>query len=285
MLRHLQEVFGSALPNVAFVITSSDVPKHQPVPDALNPAARRAFPDRIKQSREDALRGYRGPFPIFGFAKSDWHYDSILVPNPQTHQRLYDTNYLAKIPEFNNRAWSGRKESLFGRFSRYHLIRNGNPFVSKLGVNGSRICDKGNRSCRSREAFVRFAAKHRPLIDVNIAGMRPMGFHTHFKYLLNLEFWRPEGGPEDVLQELEWARRHDEEAKAIAMRGQQLAARYMNGQARTCYWYRLLHEYAATFSYTVELSHWPGARPLDQVFQEDMVHFGLAPGPPKKWEP
>ena len=51
-----------------------------------------------------------------------------------------------------------------------------------------------------------------------------------------LQFWSRDGGPEDILGEIAWARTHDKEAQAIATRGQQLAAKYLNGEARACYW-------------------------------------------------
>lgn len=35
--------------------------------------------------------------------------------------------------------------------------------------------------------------------------------------------------------------------------------------------YRLLHGYASTFSYGVELSQWPGAKTLDEVLTRDVI--------------
>ncbi len=50
------------------------------------------------------------------------------------------------------------------------------------------------------------------------------------------QFWRPGHGPEEVLEELAWAQDNDKEAQRIAVRGQELAAKYLTGTARTCYW-------------------------------------------------
>lgn len=55
--------------------------------------------------------------------------------------------------------------------------------------------------------------------------------------LNDAQFWDLQGGPEDILREMAWVRHNDGKARAIATRGQQLAATYLNGQARTCYWW------------------------------------------------
>lgn len=65
----------------------------------------------------------------------------------------------------------------------------------------------------------------------------PLGPRTQtMPTLPYIQFWRPGHGPEDVLEELAWARDNDEEAQRIAVRGQELAAKYLTGKARTCYW-------------------------------------------------
>ena len=50
--------------------------------------------------------------------------------------------------------------------------------------------------------------------------------------------------------------------------------------------YRLLHEYAATFSYQVELSQWPEAMTLDEVLNVDIVkQLDVDLDTPPKWAP
>ncbi len=73
--------------------------------------------------------------------------------------------------------------------SRYKLHAGGvhNPFISKVGVNGSNICDAMRKSCPTRHVFMDFAAQHRDLLDVQFSGMRPILAHTAYKYLINLE--------------------------------------------------------------------------------------------------
>ncbi len=73
--------------------------------------------------------------------------------------------------------------------SRYRLHAGGvhNPFISKVGVNGSNICDALRKTCPTRHVFMDFAAQHRDLLDVQFSGMRPMLLHATFKYLVNLE--------------------------------------------------------------------------------------------------
>ncbi|GLC40227.1 hypothetical protein PLESTM_001017600 [Pleodorina starrii] len=328
MVRYMQDTFGRDLPDVAFAITTNDGPKHPHVPLKINPVAQREFPAQVAAAGE-VPRDYKGPFPVFGYCKTDYHADTILVPNFHFHMRKYSETYLKHIPDFNQRPWSEREPKLFGRFSHYKLIRggSGNLFVNKLGVNGTQICDRLNKSCPSRDEFIRFARLHKDMMDVHFSGMRPMSVHARYKYLVNLEgqalssrmevllplgslvfkersgyyayyyhllkhrenvmmFWDSNGGPEDILQELAWAKEHDDEAAAIAARGQQLAAKYLSSEARVCYWYRLLHEYAKTFSYRVDLSQWPGAVTLDEVLDRIVVkELGVNPLKPPKWGP
>lgn len=42
--------------------------------------------------------------------------------------------------------------------------------------------------------------------------------------------------PDDALEVVEWANSHDADAARIAAAGQELAKKYLNGNARTCYW-------------------------------------------------
>ena len=67
-LLHVQRTFGAAVPDAAFVLTTSDTPRHPPPPPLAAPAARARDPTQ-------------GPFPIFCFCKSDLHSDILLVPN------------------------------------------------------------------------------------------------------------------------------------------------------------------------------------------------------------
>eukprot|EP00198_Chlamydomonas_reinhardtii_P010028 XP_001699365.1 predicted protein [Chlamydomonas reinhardtii] len=53
----------------------------------------------------------------------------------------------------------------------------------------------------------------------------------------------------DILEAVDWARQHDQQAHRIALAGQQLAARYLTSEARACFWLRLFQAYAATLTY------------------------------------
>ncbi len=62
-----------------------------------------------------------------------------------------------------------------------------NPFISKVGVNGTNICNAVRTTCPTRHVFMDFAAQHRDQLDVTFSGKRPMIAHTAYKYLVNLE--------------------------------------------------------------------------------------------------
>ena len=55
--------------------------------------------------------------------------------------------------------------------------------------------------------------------------------------------------PEEILEVLKWAREHDAEAQRIAEAGQKVALEYLNKEARACYWYHLLSEFAKLLRY------------------------------------
>lgn len=61
--------------------------------------------------------------------------------------------------------------------------------------------------------------------------------------------------PDDILPALEWAKAHDEEAMRIAANAQKFALKYLDKRARTCYWFRLLQDYAKLLRYTVSPQH------------------------------
>ncbi|KAA8588333.1 hypothetical protein FQN60_001527 [Etheostoma spectabile] len=48
----------------------------------------------------------------------------------------------------------------------------------------------------------------------------------------------------DLLEKIQWARDHDEEALKIALAGQQFARNYLMGDSIFCYYYKLFQEYA-----------------------------------------
>lgn len=118
MLQHVAQQFGRDLPDVAYTITSSDVPKHGATPLWMNPVARRTLPpERITAPDDKKKAQYRGPFPVFAFCKSNYHADTILVPSSHFHSREYDKNWIEMIPKFNQqREWSEKEPKLFGRF-------------------------------------------------------------------------------------------------------------------------------------------------------------------------
>ncbi|GIL69192.1 hypothetical protein Vretimale_12585 [Volvox reticuliferus] len=310
MMLYLESSFGAALPDVAFVLTTSDTPRYVS-PLLVNTSSPRS-----------EVRSYEpgfvpGPYPVCGIGKSDFFPDLLLVPNFHFHMKLYDQTFLAAIPEFNKMAWRDRKPVLFGRFSRYRTNRvSEDIFTYKAGPNGRRICFKGNRTCPVRDYFInKIVPKDPARMDVSFIGRVSMLRHTHYKYLAHLdgqgissrleqllslgslvfkeasgyyayyyrsllqhrvnlvEFWKDEevDGPEDVLRELDWAAANDEAAARMAAEGQRIAATYLTGNGRTCYWYRLMHGLRSVLSYTPSLSHWPEAQPLSLVVEQQLL--------------
>ncbi|GLI62738.1 hypothetical protein VaNZ11_005470 [Volvox africanus] len=310
MMLHLESSFGAALPDVAFVLTTSDTPRYVS-PLLVN-----------STSPLSELRSYEpgfvpGPYPVCGIGKSDFFPDFLLVPNFHFHMKLYDQTFLAAIPEFNKMSWRDRKPVLFGRFSRYRTNRvSEDIFTYKAGPEGRRICYKGNRTCPFRDFFInKIVPKDPARMDVSFIGRVSMLRHSHYKYLAHLdgqgissrleqllslgslvfkeasgyyayyyrsllqhrvslvEFWRDEevDGPEDVLRELDWAEANDEEAARVAAEGQRIAATYLTGNGRTCYWYRLMHGLRSVLSYTPLLSQWPEAQPLRLVVEQQLL--------------
>ncbi|KAG2441465.1 hypothetical protein HXX76_003087 [Chlamydomonas incerta] len=80
------------------------------------------------------------------------------------------------------------------------------------------------------------------------------GYMAYYHHLLEpgvhfLPVWKNGAGPEDILEAVDWARGHDEEAHTIALAGQALVAKYLSAEARACFWLRLLQAYADTMTY------------------------------------
>ncbi|KAG2454232.1 hypothetical protein HYH02_001266 [Chlamydomonas schloesseri] len=309
-LLHLEDTFGRHLPDVAFVLTTSDTPRYCST-HLLNTSS----PQPYNFSAADChhTNGFvPGPYPVMGIGKSDWWPDLLLVPNFHFHMKLYDNTSLALVEQFAEVPWAKRKPVLFGRFSKYRMNRSpDDASTNKLGVGGKKICYNGGKTCPTREYFIRKMPDKDPdRIDVSFRAKVPMLRHTEYKYLINLEgqgissrleqllpmgsaVFKEASGyyayyyrtllkhrvniiefwrkvPEEVLEELDWAAGHDGQVAEVAAQGVATAVRYLVGPARACYWYRLLHGLAGALAYTPDLSQWPAAVPLRQVLEEQM---------------
>lgn len=64
--------------------------------------------------------------------------------------------------------------------------------------------------------------------------------HVHF-----VPFSRDRCSTQNLTAALAWLREHDDEARAIAERGQRFASEWLSRKAATCYWQRLLASYGA----------------------------------------
>ncbi|KAK5609710.1 Protein O-glucosyltransferase 2 [Crenichthys baileyi] len=72
------------------------------------------------------------------------------------------------------------------------------------------------------------------------------GYYEHFyNELRPWEHYIPiKANLGDLLEKIQWARDHDEEARKIALAGQQLARSHLMGDSIFCYYYKLFKEYA-----------------------------------------
>lgn len=72
------------------------------------------------------------------------------------------------------------------------------------------------------------------------------GYYEHFySQLKPWEHYVPiRADMGDLLDKITWARQHDEEARKIAMAGQQFARNHLMGDSIFCYYYKLFQEYA-----------------------------------------
>ncbi|KAG1671559.1 hypothetical protein FOA52_011281 [Chlamydomonas sp. UWO 241] len=148
--------------------------------------------------------------------------------------------------------------------------------------------NRGVTACDVRTHFAEFAKQHKPDLDVNIYGRLAMSEHAQFKYVVHLDgqglssrldqllplnsvVFKEESGyhafyhhllkphvhylpfwveqPDDILDVLKWARENDDKAEAIAGAAQKLAHKYLNKQARACYWYKLLQAMSRLLTY------------------------------------
>ena len=102
VMLELQRIFGKMIPDVEFVVASSDRPM-VPIPPRSSP-----------------LYNASTPYPpVFRFCSSPLHAD-IPIPIFHFYTKKYNKAMLAKIPEMNEKyPWESKKEILFGRFAYY----------------------------------------------------------------------------------------------------------------------------------------------------------------------
>ncbi|GAX77073.1 hypothetical protein CEUSTIGMA_g4519.t1 [Chlamydomonas eustigma] len=77
--------------------------------------------------------------------------------------------------------------------------------------------------------------------------------YTYFHHLLKpwehyVPFW--ENNTHDIVGAVQWLRSHDQEAQRMAMAAGSVIRRYVNRQARLCYWARLLQRIGGLMKYT-----------------------------------
>ncbi|KXZ50696.1 hypothetical protein GPECTOR_15g380 [Gonium pectorale] len=83
MLLHVEAAFGGHVPDVAFVLTTSDTPRHVS-PRIVNVSS--PLP-RLPPSYAAGSWFEPGPYPVAGIGKSDFFPDVLLVPNFHFHMK------------------------------------------------------------------------------------------------------------------------------------------------------------------------------------------------------
>eukprot|EP00798_Chlamydomonas_sp_ICE-L_P002552 gene2552-4126_t len=263
VMKELELLFGASIPDVEFVIATSDKPMVKLDPEASSTVQ---YP------------------PVMRFCSSEAHAD-IAVPNFHFYTKHYDQKLLAAIPAINkNFPWADRQPLLFGRFSRYlRFIDSSVNQTLRWGMNGSNICEgKGlTQTCKVRQHLFNISDEHRDIMDVRSSPQVPMPEQARYKYLLSVDgqalssrqeqlmtlgslifkeesgyttfyyhlmkpykhympFW--ERTPDNLFERLEWAKSNDQQAKQIAYNAQAFALKYLGKRTRACYWLKLLTE-------------------------------------------
>lgn len=303
VLLDLEDKYGSALPNVEFVLMTNDRPTrltnctrgYNPKGVAASPGDGSSSDSAFVTNPRNPCRGRPGiNYPVFRFGKSPSNPD-ILVPIFHFNMQRYQSAYLDRIDsEFNQVPWTSRKQVAFARYTVYsrHIHPN-DTHVQRVGANGSSICvPQGGHTwvCAVREHLTQWAegqggrvdatshyhvplpamAAYRYLLHTDGQGLssklemllalgslvlkEESGYHAFYHHLLvprthYLPVWRHGRGPEDILEALDWAQAHDEEARRIAQAGQELVRRYLSYEARACFWLKLLQEYGRVMTY------------------------------------
>ncbi|KAG2484899.1 hypothetical protein HYH03_016379 [Edaphochlamys debaryana] len=278
----LQETFGPLLPDVELVVSTADMPtvitadylnrtaagEAPGVPPVLRFAKSDSYADilvphihffargftqetlsRVQQSRERYPWGERNA-TLFGRFTG---YDRLIDPRaPETFRRgANGTNICAprelKPPTVSCETrkhfvheWApqavaaGAPIDLLGaRLDMFHHAH----YKYLLNLDGQSISTRLEQLLATGSLVVKeeggYRAFYYPLL-------KP---HVHYK-----PFWRQ--GPEEVLDVLSWAARHDDEAAAIGARGQAFAQTYLHTRALVCYWFTIIKELSTLMRYT-----------------------------------
>ncbi|GAX76168.1 hypothetical protein CEUSTIGMA_g3612.t1 [Chlamydomonas eustigma] len=267
-LVHLQRSFN--IPDVDFVISTIDRPLGLNIPPSSKdlPVFRFCKGD----SHADIL------IPIFHFHMKD--YDNSILEKVLQNDKKYPWR-LKKNKIFG-------RFSLYNR----HVHTQDPSMPKRLGFGGTEICNSTKlvMTCPVRSHFVRWCNQHDDL-DIGSGGHIKMLDHAQYKYLVHLDgqglssrldqllplnslvfkeesgyrafyhhllepyehfipFWKER--PEEILDALKWARENELQAQRIALQAREVALKYLNRRARSCYWFKLLSEFSSLLKYKPE---------------------------------
>ncbi|KAG1665547.1 hypothetical protein FOA52_000693 [Chlamydomonas sp. UWO 241] len=175
VMLELQRLLGSRIPDVEFVIATSDRPM-------------------VLKNATAGSKGSDGGgalLPVFRFCSSP-SYADIQIPIFHFTTKKYSQAMLDVVEASNvEYPWEGKKETLFGRFSVYsRYISPSAPELARRGADGQCICVADTPEttvCAVRTHAIAFAANHTEFLEVQSSPRVPMAKHAGYKYLLHLD--------------------------------------------------------------------------------------------------
>lgn len=256
----LQQEIGKYIPNVEFVINYFDVPDY----------------DRY---RDEVWNKSVTPLPVMRYCKVDQHTHAgrhIMVPYIHFYDKHIEEHLISNIDQITEKVpWEKKQGKLRGQFSLYDR-----KFYPKRGSQGELLLNP-------RQYFIQNLAPRFP-DDIDVNQSIPMIRYAKYKYVIHLDGWGCSSRleqylpltvvvfreitplrafyhramlpyvhyipfwlhkPDDILEGLEWAKTHDKEAHQIAINAREFARKYLNRKALTCYWLKVLVEFAKCFRY------------------------------------
>ncbi|XP_003129882.1 KDEL motif-containing protein 2 isoform X9 [Sus scrofa] len=215
-----------------------------------------------------------GPLPIISWCGSLDSRDVILPTYDITHSTLEAmrgvTNDLLSIQGHTGPSWINKTEKAFfrGRDSREERLQlvqlsKENPQLLDAGITGYFFFQEKEKELGKAKLigfFDFFKYKYQVNVDGTVAAYRypylmlgdslvlkqDSPYYEHF--YMALKPWKHyvpiKRNLSDLLEKIEWAKEHDEEAKKIAKEGQLTARDLLQPHRLYCYYYRVLQKYA-----------------------------------------
>lgn len=276
VMQVLQEEVGQYIPNIEIVVNYFDVPDY----------------DRY---RDEMWNKSVPPLPVLRYCKVEQHTHAgrhIMVPYIHFYDKHLEEHLISKIDQILEKVpWDQKSSLARGQFSLYdrrfypkktsygQIVANPRQyFIDNFSVPHMDVLD-----VRSSMPMIRYA-KHKyvvhldgwgcssrleqylPLNVVVFKEVTPLKAFYHramLPYVHYIPFWLH--SPDDLIDGIQWAKDHDEDAEQIAANAREFARKYLNRKALTCYWLKVLIELAKCFKYRPSLQ----SRKYDYIVSVD----------------